>query len=242
MGRFEAANAGTIFLDEIGDISPETQIKLLRVLQERCFEPVGSARTIRVDVRLITATHQNLEKLIVEGRFREDLYYRLNVISITLPPLRERPEDIFELALHFLNHSAARTGKRMTHIDDEVLAALENYSWPGNIRELENVIERAVVLAEGDHISLRDLPLAVGRGVSRPGRRRSEITTLVLEPALAGEPVAGVVREPDGGGFAERELLEAALRQCGGNKARAARQLGIPRSTFFSKLKKHGIR
>ena len=243
VGRFEAANGGTIFLDEIGDISLETQIKLLRVLQERCFEPVGSSRAISVDVRLITATHQNLEDLIADGRFREDLYYRLNVISITLPPLRERPEDIFELALHFLNRSAGRTGKRMTHIDDEALTALESYSWPGNIREMENVIERAVVLAEGDHIALRDLPLALTREASSPSRRPpGEIRSLVLEPALAGRPAVRIVRDPDGEGHGERELLEAALRQCGGNTARAARQLGMPRSTFFSKLKKHGLR
>ncbi|MGH7128472.1 MAG: sigma-54 interaction domain-containing protein, partial [Planctomycetaceae bacterium] len=146
VGRFEAAHGGTLFLDEIGDISLETQVKLLRVLQERKFEPVGSAQSVEVDVRLVTATHQDLEALIAAGRFREDLYYRLNVISIVLPPLRERREDIFELAAHFLTRSARRQGKHVLEFDEDALTALERHPWPGNIRELENVIERAVVL------------------------------------------------------------------------------------------------
>ncbi|HVW03146.1 MAG TPA: sigma 54-interacting transcriptional regulator, partial [Planctomycetaceae bacterium] len=158
VGRFEMANGGTLFLDEIGDISLETQVKLLRVLQERAFEPVGGTRTVQVDVRLIAATHQNLERLIAEGRFREDLFYRLNVISITLPPLREREHDVFELALYFLERASSRVGKRITHLDEEALEALRGHRWPGNIRELENVIERAVVLAEGTSITLLDLP------------------------------------------------------------------------------------
>ncbi|MEZ6044343.1 MAG: sigma-54 dependent transcriptional regulator [Planctomycetaceae bacterium] len=158
VGRFEAAHGGTLFLDEIGDISLETQIKLLRVLQERKFEPVGSTRTVEVDVRLVTATHQNLLKLIEAGKFREDLYYRLNVISISLPPLRERMEDIYELALHFLEKSRLKTGKEVTGFDEAVLGQLISYQWPGNIRELENVVERAVVMADSDKIHLKDLP------------------------------------------------------------------------------------
>ncbi|MCA9096643.1 MAG: sigma 54-interacting transcriptional regulator, partial [Planctomycetaceae bacterium] len=146
VGRFEMANGGTLFLDEIGDISLETQIKLLRVLQERTFEPVGSSRTVQVDVRLIAATHQNLEKLIAEGKFREDLFYRLNVISITSPPLRERTDDILELSLHFLRQGGERLGKRLTYIEDRALEAMLRYGWPGNVRQLENAIERACVL------------------------------------------------------------------------------------------------
>ena len=160
-GRFELAHGGTLFLDEIGDISAETQVKLLRVLQQREFEPVGGTKTIQVDVRLIAATHQNLERLIADGRFREDLYYRLNVISIHLPPLRERPEDILDLAVSFLKAASTRGGKRIARFDDDALNALMRYSWPGNIRELQNVIERAVVLAERETVELKDLPFDI---------------------------------------------------------------------------------
>lgn len=236
IGRFEAANGGTLFLDEIGDISLETQVKLLRVLQERCFEPVGSSRTINVDVRLITATNRNLEQLISEGRFREDLYYRLNVIRINLPPLRDRHEDLIELVFHFINRSAERTGKQIRRIDPEALAIFERYPWPGNIRELENTIERAVVLADGDSITLRDLPAELLNldtlvSVSTAPER------LLVAPSAA-EPTAPT-REAKH--LAEREMLVSALQATGGNKAEAARKLGLPRSTFYSKLKKHQL-
>src|SRR5437899_9945048 len=158
IGRFELADGGTLFLDEIGDITLEVQIKLLRVLQEMTFERVGSSEPLQVDVRVIAATHQNLERFIKEGRFREDLYYRINVISVLVPPLRERREDIAELALHFLKVHGDRSGKTMLQIDDDALGILKAYSWPGNIRQLENVIERAVVVAEGALIGVSDLP------------------------------------------------------------------------------------
>src|SRR5207248_43737 len=141
------------FLDEVGDISLEVQTKLLRVLQEMTFERVGSSDPVRVDVRVIAATHQDLEQLIRVGRFREDLYYRLNVISVPLPPLRERCEDVPELAQHFLRLYAQRAGKAVTQLDDDALAVLKGYAWPGNVRQLEHVIERAVVLAEGDTVT-----------------------------------------------------------------------------------------
>lgn len=230
IGRFESAEGGTLFLDEIGDISLETQVKLLRVLQERCFEPVGSPRTIHVDVRLLTATHQNLEQLIQQGRFREDLYYRLNVISVTVPALRERIDDVFELALHFLRRASARAGKQVAQIEDKALQVLEQYHWPGNIRELENVIERAVVLADSNQITLADLPADVRLPQTRPQRLTDETPT-----------ISSAVQSATGDG-SERDLLESALRQCGGNKAEAARLLGMPRSTYYSKLKKHAIR
>ncbi|HLJ09889.1 MAG TPA: sigma-54 dependent transcriptional regulator, partial [Planctomycetaceae bacterium] len=245
IGRFELADGGTLFLDEIGDISLETQIKLLRVLQEREFEPVGGNRTIEVDVRLIAATHQNLERLITEGKFREDLFYRLNVISITLPPLRERADDIIELGLYFLNRAAERAGKRITHLDDGVIDALKRYSWPGNIRELENAIERSVVMAEGSAITLHELPASVMPSSDRKSR------TLETKPVLpelrsAGLPIgykfaAGGDEEPTAEIPRERQSLVEALAKAGGNKAEAARQLGIPRSTFFSRLKKFGL-
>lgn len=267
VGRFELADRGTLLLDEIGDISLETQIKLLRVLQERCFEPVGGTRTVHVNVRLVTATHQDLEQLIAQKRFREDLYYRLNVISITLPPLRERKEDIFKLALHFLNRSAARAGKRISYIDDDALAALERYRWPGNIRELQNAIERAVVLSDDNRITLNDLPAEITRGTPRlvrhavspdPAKRkplpgidvperapsdidvpRIEVEQSVAEPMSKQSYTGNADREREEA--AEREILVRALRDCDGNKARAARQLGLPRSTYFSRLKKYGI-
>ena len=157
-GRFELAHGGTLFLDEIGDISADVQIKLLRVLQQREFEPVGSNKTIQVDVRLVAATHQNLERLIAEGKFREDLYYRINVVSLTLPPLRERPEDILDLVVSFLKRAVLRGNQRAARFDDEALQSLLRYSWPGNVRELQNVVERAIVMTEGETISVSDLP------------------------------------------------------------------------------------
>jgi transcriptional regulator with GAF, ATPase, and Fis domain len=250
VGRFESANGGTLFLDEIGDISLETQIKLLRVLQTRQFEPVGGTRTVQVDVRLIAATHQDLKRLIAEGKFREDLFYRLNVISITLPTLAERREDIHELSLHFLKRSSERLGKTITQLDDDALDALKRYVWPGNIRELENVLERAVVLAEGECITPQDLPREVldWRSYSvKPTSARS-----ASEPKTSGgvrrerdeEPVAAGVSAFARGRLdelAERDVIEDALRSANGNKAKAARLLGLPRSTLFSKLRKYRI-
>lgn len=249
LGRFESANGGTLFLDEIGDISLETQIKLLRVLQTREFEAVGGTRTVKVDVRLIAATNQDLKKLIAEGKFREDLFYRLNVISIALPSLAERKEDILELALYFLNKVSEKLGKRLAQIDDDTLVALKRHSWPGNIRELENVIERAVVLAEGDSVTIVDLPSEVlERSGAAPKPASPKVTHTVSSPATPMSPkpepvAASAVRfsRDDLHEFAERESLEQALRASSGNKAEAARMLGMPRSTFFSKLRKHRI-
>jgi transcriptional regulator with GAF, ATPase, and Fis domain len=228
-GRFELADGGTLFLDEIGDISLETQTKLLRVLQERAFERVGGTRTIAVDVRLIAATHQNLEQLIRTGRFREDLLYRLNVISLYAPALRDRQDDIFELAMYFLRIYATRADKRITRIDDEAIEALTLYHWPGNVRQLENVIERAVVLAEGDTIGRDDLPPEI-HAVGRP--------TLAIgaAPALVPERIFDELAA------VERERLLTVLAECRGNKSEAARLLGIPRSTLFSKLRRFGMK
>ncbi|MHC4878986.1 MAG: sigma 54-interacting transcriptional regulator [Planctomycetota bacterium] len=281
VGRFEMANGGTLFLDEIGDISLETQIKLLRVLQTRSFEPVGGTRTVEVDVRLITATHQDLHKLIREGKFRDDLFYRLNVVSITLPTLSQRHEDIFELAVHFLKKAAGRSGKAITHIDPDALDILNRYPWPGNIRELENIIERAVVMAEGDHISISELPVEIVQAASNapppvvqqprpetiaPAADASE-SGYFAAPSSSSQPViesppAGVIEsvrskvtetqsitatvpavESDDvpADESETEMLQRVLRECAGNKSKAARQLGMPRSTLFSKLKKAGL-
>jgi transcriptional regulator with GAF, ATPase, and Fis domain len=269
VGRFEQANGGTLLLDEIGDINLEVQTKLLRVLQEMSFERVGSSQPISVDVRIFAATHQDLEELIRAGRFREDLYYRLNVICLYTPALRERREDIFELALCFLDHQARHTGKLVTHLEPEAVEALVAYDWPGNIRELENVLERAVVLADGPAVTLDDLPPEM----RQPGRRRlrPRLSSPVKAHATSATAVSGGGPAPHAGKLFsspvpsppgwngsdpdappaeewnaeflayERQRLVDALNEAKGNKSVAARLLGIPRSTFFSKLKKHAI-
>jgi len=252
IGRFELAHGGTLFLDEIGDISLETQTKLLRVIQTRSFEPVGSTRTLDVNVRLITATHQDLPKLIADGKFREDLYYRLNVVNIALPTLAERREDIFELAVYFLGKASSVTGKPVSHIDDMALDALTQYSWPGNIRELENVIERAVVLCEGDCVTLQEIPDELHSGLPEDSWNTLNQTTsetappvdriLPTPPAHAVSSVRATMADQEPVRVeSELELLERTLLECEGNKARAARTLGIPRSTLFSRLKKAGL-
>jgi DNA-binding NtrC family response regulator len=262
VGRFEQANGGTLFLDEIGDINLEVQSKLLRVLQEMSFERVGSSQPVMVDVRIVAATHQDLEALIRAGRFREDLYYRLNVIPLRTPALRERKEDIFELAVHFLREHARRIGKPVTHLDDKAVEALIAYDWPGNIRELENVIEQAVVLTDSPALTRDDLPAEV----RHPGRRRLRAgagasiaaagTGTRSRPSTTASPWSEPPAETDDRGDAEviafergdaeviafeRQRLLDALDEAQGNKSEAARLLGMPRSTLCSKLKKHGL-
>ncbi|MFN4259315.1 MAG: sigma 54-interacting transcriptional regulator [Gemmataceae bacterium] len=231
VGRFELANGGTLFLDEIGDISLDVQTKLLRVLQEMTFERVGSCEPVRVDVRIIAATHQNLEELIHQGRFREDLYYRLNVISIEVPPLRDRSEDIPELVLHFLHHYAQKSGKGVAHVDDDAMMVLRGYHWPGNVRQLENVVERAVVVANAATVTVADLPaelLAAARVLPSENGGKFQLP-------LPRRSQSGDRRQR------EREELVRALAAAAGNKAEAARALGIPRSTLLSRLKKHRL-
>ncbi len=256
-GRFQQADGGTLFLDEIGDIHWEVQTKLLRVLQEMTFERVGSSTPMTVDVRILAATHQDLEGLIRAGKFREDLYYRLNVIPIRTPSLRERKEDIFELAVHFLGYHARKMGKPVTRLDDSTIEALMAHDWPGNIRELENVIERAVVLSEGPTLTIDDLPIEPRR---LGGRRRSRAAAVT--PAMAASAGATRERSPAPAEWEsaraatstdaldlldleaeayERRRLTDALAEAGGVKSEAARLLGMPRSTFFSKLRKHGL-
>jgi transcriptional regulator with GAF, ATPase, and Fis domain len=237
VGRFEAADGGTLFLDEIGDVRLEVQVKLLRVLQEMTFERVGSSEPVKVDVRVVAATHQDLERLIREGRFREDLYYRLNVLPVHVPPLRERAEDVPELAEHFLRLYARRAGKALAGVDDDALAMLKAYPWPGNVRELENVLERAVVIADGPLVTAADLPAELQ----------------ALAPPAAPAPPANWYAPPAAGGPApaasfraereqrEREQIVRALAAAGGNKAEAARALGMARSTLVSRLKRLGL-
>jgi DNA-binding NtrC family response regulator len=226
-GRFALADGGTIFLDEIGDMSPNLQVKLLRVLQDRTFEPVGSSKSMTVDVRVVAATNQNLETAIRTGRFREDLYYRLNVIPIEVPPLRQRRDDIPLLAQHFLDVMHQERGTRVDSISDEGMALLCRYDWPGNVRELENLIERLSVLRGEGEIGPEDLP-AVMRG--RP-------VTAASAPAI---PEDGLDFREVVDRF-ESELIRQALQQTQGNKNRAAQLLGLNRTTLLEKIKKKGL-
>jgi transcriptional regulator with GAF, ATPase, and Fis domain len=233
VGRFELANGGTLFLDEIGDVNLDVQVKLLRVLQEKVFERVGSSEPVRVDVRIVAATHQNLERLIQLEKFREDLYYRLNVIPISAPPLRERREDIPELVGYFLGQFARQTGKPIPEVDDEAMTALRNFSWPGNIRQLRNVVERALVVAEGPVIQLSDLAEEVRIGTVLT---TSTVRPMELVPQRRNRRAAKEERLR-----LERDELLRALADARGNKAEAARVLGIPRSTLTSRMQKHGL-
>ena len=244
-GRFKSADGGTLFLDEIGDISLEIQVKLLRVLQERGFEPVGSNKTQNVDVRLIAATNRNLEEMIERGEFREDLYYRLNVVSMTLPSLRERREDLIELVFFFLNRGVRKTGKAIRQIDPEALSAIEGYHWPGNIRQLENAVERAIVLADGDSITLKDLPAEITThstmAVESKSTEKRRPPLAIINDVTQERPSSKITLPGTRSTSDERHRLLAALDEANGNKASAARILNMPRSTFYSKLKKFGM-
>ena len=218
-GRFERANGGTLFLDEIGEMSPPTQTKILRVLQEREFEAVGGIKTIKVDVRIIAATNKDLAEEVKKGRVREDLYYRLNVVPITIPPLRERTEDIPLLAEHFLRIYSEKNKRKIKGFGAGVMDVFIGYSWPGNVRELENIVERIVIMSRVDTITLDELP---------PG---------IAEPQGEGDrtPHPTSLRE------VERETILKTLHQTGGNRTQAAQILGITRKTLQNKIKEYGI-
>jgi len=224
-GLLEQASGGTLFLDEIGDMSSEMQKKLLRVLQEGEVRPLGSSKTIQVDVRLLAASHQNLEELVKEGKFREDLFYRINVLTLRLPPLRERPEDIPLLAEALLSRAAREAGRQVPHLPHEVQAALAAYGWPGNVRELENEMRRVLLLADEavrlDNLSPNVLDLS-GEGGAAP------------TPVIVGDLRAAVVRF-------ERQAIQGALERNGGNKSRASKELGISRFALQRKLEKYGL-
>jgi Nif-specific regulatory protein len=216
IGRFELANGGTIFLDEIGDTSPNTQVKLLRILQEKEFERVGGNETKTVDVRIIAATHRDLKKLIQEGKFREDLYYRLNVVNISMPPLRDRTEDIALLASNYINILNTQKGYRIKGITKDSMQLLQRYHWPGNVRELENVIEAAMALAEGEIIESKTLPgfLIANSSESTSFYQLSENLTLQE---------------------IEEKIIEQTLLRTKGNKTKAAKMLGISLRTLQRK-------
>jgi two-component system response regulator HydG len=218
-GRFERADGGTLFLDEIGEMSPPTQTKILRVLQEREFEAVGGTKTIKVDVRIIAATNKDLAEEVRKGGFREDLYYRLNVVPITIPPLRERTEDIPLLAEHFLRIYSDKNKRKIRGFDPGVMHAFIGYSWPGNVRELENIVERTVIMSREDTITLGDLP---------PGIATSQGEGDQTPPPTSLRDV-------------ERETILKTLHQTGGNRTHAAQILGITRKTLQNKIKEYGI-
>jgi DNA-binding NtrC family response regulator len=228
-GRFEAAHGGTIFLDEIGDMAAATQAKVLRVLQERAFERVGGTRPIEVDVRVVAATHRDLESEVREGRFREDLYYRLKVVEVGLPPLRERTEDIPALVERFLEEVAERHGRPKRLITGEALARLARYAWPGNVRELRNVIEQAAVLAPGEAVDACDLVLP--EGDAAVGGRAAPDLSLPF-----GDAKRQAVED------FERAYLLRALREHGGNVSRTAEAIGMVRQSLQQKIRELGLR
>jgi formate hydrogenlyase transcriptional activator len=219
IGRFELAGGGTIFLDEVGELPAETQVALLRVLQEREFERVGGTRSIQTDVRVIAATNRDLKAAIAARTFRSDLFYRLNVFPIEIPPLRQRREDITLLVEYFIDRFARKAGKPITGVNKKTLDLLQSYPWPGNIRELQNVVERSVIVCESENFSVDE------SWISRPTHSTSPSISLDLSHRLAAQ---------------EKELIEAALRECAGRvfgPSGAATKLGMPRSTLESKIR-----
>ncbi len=238
-GRFELADAGTLFLDEIGEIPVSMQVKLLRAIQEQEFERVGGIKTIGVDVRLVAATNRDLAQEIQAGRFREDLYYRLNVVQVRLPPLRERKSDIPLLVEHFIHRYKGRLKKDVQGVSVEALEQFLAHPWPGNIRELENVIERCMLFADGSHIELRDLPDEV-RVVARPASASGAVADTVSEESGETPGLKEAVRQATS--RVERELIVRALAQTGGNVTHTARLLKISRKSLQTKMKELGLR
>jgi transcriptional regulator with GAF, ATPase, and Fis domain len=235
-GRFEEASGGTLFLDEIGEMSPQAQVRLLRVLQDGEFTRVGGKQVLKTDVRVIAATNADLEKAIEDGEFRKDLYYRLSVFPISLPPLRDRLEDIHLLVFHFLEDYKKKSGRFITGISKEALRALANYEWPGNVRELENAIERAVIIASGRQIELDDLPEAISRRASEAlAYARQERAAAAVE----GRAIGIEVELPAAMDEIEKQVIEATLDYTEGDKSRAARLLNIGRKTLYRKLEQY---
>src|SRR5580765_5294252 len=235
-GRFEEANGGTLFLDEIGEMSLQAQVKLLRVLQDGEFTRVGGKHVVKTDVRVIAATNSDLETAVEGGLFRKDLYYRLSVFPISLPPLRERVEDIPLLVFHFLEDYKKKSGRFISGISKDAMAALVNYNWPGNVRELENAVERAVIIASGRQIELDDLPEAMGRGSSEAG---AHARLERVAAAGAGRGFGISVELPAAMDDIEKQVIEATLDYTEGDKSQAARLLNIGRKTLYRKLEKY---
>ena len=230
-GRFELAHKGTLFLDEVGDIPKEMQVKLLRVIQDHEFERVGGLQTIKVDVRLITATNRNLLQDVKEGNFRADLYYRLNVLPVHLSPLRERPEDIKLLTDYFTEKFNTKLNRKIKHIDPRVRELLLNYSWPGNIRELENLIERLVLMAKGDSIVLEDIPAEL---------KSQDDTAAILRPEDHKKSFKNIIKSKTA--EIEKQMIIKVLEKCGGNITKAAMWLGLSRRGLHLKMEKYNLR
>ena len=233
-GCFETANGGTLFLDEIGEIDSDTQVKLLRAIESRTVVRMGSTQAIPVDFRLVAATNKNLIELVADGRFREDLYYRLNVIDIRTPALKDHREDIALLVSRFLKEFSAANGGTVTGIEPAALKALEDYDWPGNVRQLRNVVEKMVVLSSGSRLIVDDLPLEVtrnGEAASSPLQKEASPSTVHLHLSPSPQSLAS----------SERTQILAALERCHGNKSKAADELGISRRTIHRKLKDWGL-
>lgn len=228
VGKFQQAHGGTIFLDEIGTASPGFQVKLLRVLQELEFEAVGGTETVKVDTRVILATNENLEQAVAEGKFRQDLFYRINVINLELPSLAERPDDVPAMADFFLKNIAQETGRDMEGLSDAAIEALSGYGWPGNVRELQNVIERAVLLTKNSQIGLNDLPSHIANSTRKT-------TTTASNGCSRRMTLKEALEEP------ERQIIADALRRYNGNRNVTADALGINRTTLYKKMKKLGL-
>ena len=231
-GRFELADGGTLFLDEVSEIDPTVQVKLLRVLQERTFERVGGTETIDVDIRIIAATNRDLRQCVEEGKFREDLFFRLDVVSIHLPPLKDRADDIPVMATHFLKDFNAKNGKKIEGFTPEAMAALQAHAWPGNVRELMNTVEKMVVMARGARLELRDVPRNLFPAAPQPDS--GSVQTLPRE-AWDNAPSPVALAEVE-----KRQILDV-LERCKGNKTKAAGELGICRRTLHRKLKEWGM-
>ncbi|MDP6564704.1 MAG: sigma-54 dependent transcriptional regulator [Alphaproteobacteria bacterium] len=235
VGKFQEADGGTLFLDEIGELRPDMQVKLLRALQEGEVDPVGARKPVKVDIRLISATNRDLQQLVAEGGFREDLYYRLNVFPILIPPLRERREDVRALADHFVGKFAATEGKAVRGLSPEAAEVLLEFDWPGNVRQLENALFRAVVLCDGDQIGLADLP-QIAQSLGRPN-----------PAAMAAGDGNGALRALDDGGEVRRldavegDMIRLAVDRYGGQMTEVSRRLGIGRSTLYRKVRDLGI-
>ncbi|HZA13543.1 MAG TPA: sigma-54 dependent transcriptional regulator [Myxococcaceae bacterium] len=229
LGRFELADGGTLFLDEIGEISPSIQTKLLRVLQEKEFQRVGGEETLKVDVRVISATNRDLKREVEHGKFREDLFYRLHIVPLRLPPLRERPEDIAELVRHFIRKHGPRVNRRVKGLTDAALRAMLRYPWPGNVRELENAMEQALVFAEGEMLDEADLPAFLQPAQSRPAQ------TGTLPVPHGDRPLPEILED------LERQLIAQAYEKAQHVKTETARLLGIKTSALYYKLEKYGF-
>jgi DNA-binding NtrC family response regulator len=251
-GRFEGADKGTIFLDEIGEMTLGTQTKLLRILQEREFERIGSNTPIKVDIRVIAATNRDLAEEVEAGNFREDLYYRLNVIHIEMPPLRERMEDIPQLVEHFLAKYRWKPDAIPTTISEEAVERLMEHDWPGNVRELENAIERAVVLSRGqtimpDHLPLNETPVVAGGTRGRGKKASAKAAEADADEAAAGDAAAGSNGNGTNHRFKEevesleKRLIAEALERNHGNRSKAAEELGIYRRLLYAKMREYGL-